>query len=755
MAHFTQEKLTRQEWEGIEVPLPSNELDILFLIKKGWHNPDIIINKIPSFLSKSKITPSPEMHNHIYHHYFKEQCGGFKVDIIKRMPKKADMIRLQSVLMEEVFETVLLKLVSRYSKTSDYNHYTLVHLLKLHVAEVNPHVLDYVKGFLGNQTIDIEKILNNAGTILENNVMLETYKDIQLYPHQREMFKVFRQEGLAERKNKLVLLSAPTGSGKTLTPIGLSEQYRVIFLCAARHVSLALARAALSADKKIALAFNAKTPDMIKLHYAAAKEFIADRRSGGIRKVDNAQGEKVEIMITDLYSYESAMNYMMTFNSSENIIVYWDEPTILMDRPDHELHQTIRDIWRKNLLGNIVLSSATLPTTIQPVLDDYQKRFSGEIIKLNPIILDKNVKLLDKENRVISIPYLYPDYDIMQESIANISMRSSILKYIDIGEVGKTLLYLGINCNNDMDYIIDITNLTSYKLKLLYVNKLKMMTKTHYKQLVHWISTSSKSVYKSTIYISTRDAWTLTHGPTLYMTSHVDKIGKFCLQQIKLDTSICANLVANLERNQDIIQQIEQLQRDCQDKCLDDKEAKKEYYRKIGNLQKQILKIKLPDVYVPNKKAHMERWGNVGRAEGTSYTSNLDDTDIANILNMDNVEVMYKILLLMGIGVFKYHSSVAYREMLMKLAQFQKLYLIIASTDYIYGTNYQFCHGYIGKDLADISQEKTIQALGRIGRNSCQQEYTVRFRDNTLIEKLFLPDKEEVEAKTMCRLFCE
>lgn len=755
MAHFTQEKLTRQEWEGIEVPLPSNELEILSLIKKGWHNPDIIINKIPSFLSKSKITSSHEMHNHIYHHYFKDQCGGFKVDIMKRVPKKADMIRLQSVLMEEVFETVLLKLVSRYSKASDYNHYTLVHLLKLHVAEVNPHVLAYVKDFLERQTIDMEKMIKNAGTILENNVMLETYKDIQLYPHQREMFRVFGQKEEVDRKNKLVLLSAPTGSGKTLTPIGLSEQYRVIFLCAARHVSLALARAALSADKKIALAFNAKTPDMIKLHYAAAKEFIADRRSGGIRKVDNAQGEKVEIMITDLYSYESAMNYMMTFNSSENIIVYWDEPTILMDRPDHELHQTIRDIWRKNLLGNIVLSSATLPTSILPVLDNYQQRFGGEIIKLNPIILDKNVKLLDKENRVISIPYLYPDYDTMQESVANISMRPSILKYIDIGEVGKTLLYLGVAFKNDVDCTINIANLTSYSLKLLYLDKLKKMTRDKYKRLVDWISTSGKSAFLSTIYISTRDAWTLTHGPTLYMTNNVDKIGKFCLQQVKLDTSICANLVANLERNQDIIQQIEQLQRDCQDKCPDDKEAKKEYYRKIGELQKQILKIKLPDVYVPNKKGHMERWGNVGRAEGTSYTSNLDDTDIANILNMDDVEVMYKILLLMGIGVFKYHSSVAYREMLMKLAQFQKLYLIIASTDYIYGTNYQFCHGYIGKDLADISQEKTIQALGRIGRNSCQQEYTVRFRENTLIEKLFLPDREEVEAKTMCRLFCE
>ena len=397
----------------------------------------------------------------------------------------------------------------------------------------------------------------------------------------------------------------------------------------------------------------------------------------------------------------------------------------------------------KESLGNIVLSSATLPSSIQLVLDDYQKRFDGVIIKLNPIILDKNVKLLDKNNKIITIPYLYPKYEIMQESIESISKRPSILKYIDITEVGKTLLYLGLeDIIDNKNSLNDIANLTSYRLKLIYLERLKKITRNDYKQLVDWISITNKPLYSSSIYISTKDAWTLTNGPTLYMTNNVDKIGKFCLQQVKLDISICINLVSNLEKNQEIIKQIEDLRRDSEDTCQDDKEGKKELYKKIGELQKQILKIKLPDVYVPNKKTHMERWGNLGLAKGSSYTSNLDDTDIANILNMDDVEVMYKILLLMGIGVFKYHSSVAYREMLMKLAQFQKLYLIIASTDYVYGTNYQFCHGYIGKDLLDISQEKTIQALGRIGRNSCHEEYTIRFRENSLIEKLFLPDRK-------------
>jgi hypothetical protein len=39
--------------------------------------------------------------------------------------------------------------------------------------------------------------------------------------------------------------------------------------------------------------------------------------------------------------------------------------------------------------------------------------------------------------------------------------------------------------------------------------------------------------------------------------------------------------------------------------------------------------------------------------------------------------------------------------------------------------------------LSDISQEKIIQALGRIGRNKLQQEYSIRFRDDAHLLKIF------------------
>jgi len=79
--------------------------------------------------------------------------------------------------------------------------------------------------------------------------------------------------------------------------------------------------------------------------------------------------------------------------------------------------------------------------------------------------------------------------------------------------------------------------------------------------------------------------------------------------------------------------------------------------------------------------------------------------------------------------------------------------LILASSDYIYGTNYQFCHGMIGKDLKNMTPQKTLQAMGRIGRNNIQQEYTVRFRSDEMIHCLFTTPIINLEAVNMEKLF--
>ena len=132
--------------------------------------------------------------------------------------------------------------------------------------------------------------------------------------------------------------------------------------------------------------------------------------------------------------------------------------------------------------------------------------------------------------------------------------------------------------------------------------------------------------------------------------------------------------------------------------------------------------------------------------------SSISDEIIKKIMLLE-VDSLWKLLLMMGIGVFKKHDCRDYMAIMSQLANEQHLYLIIASSDYIYGTNYQFCHGYIGKDLKNMTQQKTIQAMGRIGRNSMQQEYTIRFRDDKILYQLFQTSNENTEANVMNRLF--
>ena len=156
---------------------------------------------------------------------------------------------------------------------------------------------------------------------------------------------------------------------------------------------------------------------------------------------------------------------------------------------------------------------------------------------------------------------------------------------------------------------------------------------------------------------------------------------------------------------------------------------------------------------------HLKRWAPHLEKEDIAavnpFTSQVEPEDVERIMVLP-IENIWKVLLLMGVGVMteQSNSSKTYTEIMKDLAQKQRLYLIIASTDYIYGTNYQFCHGYLGKDLSDISQEKIIQALGRIGRNKLQQDYSIRFRDDAHILKIFQASVvAKPEVVNMARLF--
>ena len=122
-------------------------------------------------------------------------------------------------------------------------------------------------------------------------------------------------------------------------------------------------------------------------------------------------------------------------------------------------------------------------------------------------------------------------------------------------------------------------------------------------------------------------------------------------------------------------------------------------------------------------------------------------------MSLADVSTSQKLLLMLGIGVFEQDLQPEYLSVIKDFASQQKLYLIVASADYTYGTNYQFCHGFVGAGLgSELSREKSIQAFGRVGRGKCQQTYSVRVRDDSVIRQLFSQSTQSPERDNMIRL---
>ena len=434
-----QNKLTKSEWESIEIPSTPEEKKILQLIIKGFHDVNIKENDTLSILSFLKLANTELINNYIFMKYLQPelQCIFKKyktkyetLDLVKKTLNKADIIRFEHMeknLMERkshIFEFVLLDYMEhilKYYKRVAYEikwHkylYTLKIILKYDIKYVNSHLLDNIKLMIEYFDDELDKltIISNSKSIIIANNDLINYNDQTLFTHQKELFT-----NMKTSIPKLVFYIAPTGTGKTLSPIGLSEQFRIIFVCAVRHVGLALAKAAITMEKCVAFAFGCNDIEDIRLHYFSAKEYTKNRKTGGVFKVDNSIGDKVEIIICDIKSYLYAMRYMLAFNKKENIILYWDEPTISLDYEEHEFHKIIKDNWTKNEIENIVLSSATLPTVdeMKNTIANYKTRFGGDIYSIKNYDCAKSIALINRNGYIEAPHYLSHDYKIILSS---------------------------------------------------------------------------------------------------------------------------------------------------------------------------------------------------------------------------------------------------------------------------------------------------------------------------------------------------
>ena len=883
MDTLIQTKLSKSEWQSIETKISSDELRILQLIHHGYESVNIKENHTQNMVRFTKLDINVDMQHHIYNKYFQllvneikdKYCKSKMWKKVKTMDSKAtklkklksiDALRIQNVdnmianEKPKILEFILLDFtrqmcrdIKKEAGKYPFYYYTLNHCIQScksgAIPNTNPHVLEFIETTLDDVacTIKPEYILSLTSSIFEKNKWLHQFQDIQLFNHKKELFTMCKTH---TNEPKLILYIAPTGTGKTLSPIGLCNGSRIIFVCVARHVGLALAKSAINVDKKVAFAFGCETASDIRLHYFAAVDYEVSKKSGKICKVDNSNGSKVEIMICDIQSYLVAMYYMLAFNEAQDVITYWDEPTITMDYEAHDLHDKIHTNWSKNKIPNVILSCATLPKEheIQDVLQDFRIKFDGAII--HSIVSNeykKTIPIIDS-NSFAFVPHThYDDFVKIREVAQYCTENKTLLRYFDLEEAmyfikAVHFIHAKLTSSDEpiipdryllSNYFLDVMQMSMSTLKEYYLILLNHIAEIYWPQVKEICKRYKKEKYltidantlgnvgqlrrtqsvhhtpsvvsaaaaageelrrnasdsvlqnaniceKDTLKgcrLTTIDAHTLTDGPTIYLVENVSNVAKFCIYQSNIPSALMESLLRSIERNSGLQEQIKQmeieLEKQLETKSNEDakndnsskgkkKEKEKDVFtndfadglqQNIRQLQNQIVPVTLPHEFIPNSVQHQEKWTVNNNQIPDAFGVYIDSTTVKEVMSLD-VDNDYKFLVMMGIGVLEKNKDKKYEELVKRLAQEQKLYLIITSSDYIYGTNYQFCHGFIGKDLQNMTQQKLIQSMGRIGRNNIQQTFSVRFRDNAMIDKLFRRPERNIEAENMVKLFC-
>ena len=202
----------------------------------------------------------------------------------------------------------------------------------------------------------------------------------------------------------------------------------------------------------------------------------------------------------------------------------------------------------------------------------------------------------------------------------------TILRYFDLNEIVKFLIYV-----NDEKYIsneryfIDryfssIQEVNMYNLKNYYLLVLKNLEEDKWTTIYNHFKLKTDKEYDSNAYFITKDAYTLTDGPSIFLAEDINKIAKFCLQQAKIPSQIMKEIIESIEYNNKVNEEIDKQDKLFEDGTVDISEDSKKMIKdrltpemkqirkKLEDLRNSIKSIELNDLFIPNRKEHISKW---------------------------------------------------------------------------------------------------------------------------------------------------
>ena len=375
-----------------------------------------------------------------------------------------------------------------------------------------------------------------------------------------------------------------------------------------------------------------------------------------------------------------------------------------MDYEEHELHKEIHKNWCNNKISKIVLSCATLPKQeeIFDTIADFKCKFTNSTVHtINSYDFKKSISLLNKDCKCVLPHLVYSEYNHLMKCVKYCEDNKTLLRYFDLLEIIRFVKYVNDFNHIESEYSINlyfktISDITMNSLKIYYLECLKHINSSQWNHIYNHmkstqnykfndkqntqnlrrvqslesssLNSTTKSVFTKSnsvdsnineisvpnrgLMLTTRDAYTLTDGPTIFMTNDVKKIGAFYIKYSNIPTAIFQHIVKKIASNSTIQDKMYKIQQKLDDKLnLNDDDDKKDdktrkQDRKIENdpeirklsseidaLRSQIHAVHLDKIYVPNTNEHQKSW--TGEFSKNAFMPDINDTMVKKIMELE------------------------------------------------------------------------------------------------------------------------
>ena len=157
---------------------------------------------------------------------------------------------------------------------------------------------------------------------------------------------------------------------------------------------------------------------------------------------------------------------------------------------------------------------------------------------------------------------MFESYKDLLASVKHCEQYKTLLRYFDLKEIIKFIVYINkrkLYSNKRYSitkYFQDISDVTMIGIKLYYLILLKNIVAEKWESIYERFQENRKQKYKSNVYITTHDAYTLTDGPTIFLSDDVEKIAKFALQTAKIPDQVLKDIMRTIGFNNKLTDKI-------------------------------------------------------------------------------------------------------------------------------------------------------------------------------------------------------